>query len=772
MASSIVAIRCATWFFCQMSLLQHVASLACACLLPSPVHLATCLLVLVRLSWPWPWRPPAAYRCVCVPWITPLCVVLRSAVSMTCACLLLCIVDWCLRHPFLACSHGVSQTWSSRVAHHGHLELPPCCRCITGLLRSSCVSFIVNLREALRLLYSYLHIARECAASKTSELRSWVQTCPWSFLCPTVLCLLAACTFVCMGLRGPSLSRLSFPSSLLRVGQLSPRPCIHAVVVACLVWSSHGYAEPSAGPCPSACSSCLRYDHAPGAIFHATGIVSCGVGTSQYWDAPEHPLAAAMDENTQPPSICAADGACFSGPHGSLVEACWQYKYLAQPHGPLSRCHIKSATVSFQASTCSKQWPEPAEWRCSHALCVLASAPSKADTSPVTSLSWRFQLCLRNHCGFSRQCLRTNWPVVTRALEIWSRITCLRYLATYAAPLLYQCCLSAWLLMLPPWISCLGSVTPCVAWHLSCTCPKHYVYMWHDRRACCTLECACRCHDLQLLPRRVLACVSCSSRKFHEQRAQMPMSFGPWQSPFAGVRVGEATHPGPTSVEVSPRVRHRHKTSVSAPSRLSIARSTELDGGTSSSLPSQAQTQLRGSESVSASSSQPVALHAHVEVPAVQAPPAGHELGQSLDSLESGVPPAGTTLPPQILVTANGNPLPLPLRCRYVESVRSWRWQCGKASLKMTKDSRQGPRSGLEQWLIQHGMHLNEASRSEIRSAIELLPWEDRLLPPVQARHPVGPTQHSSERVPLVHLTLPSAEECNEILSTGVHQCM
>ena len=69
-------------------------------------------------------------------------------------------------------------------------------------------------------------------------------------------------------------------------------------------------------------------------------------------------------------------------------------------------------------------------------------------------------------------------------------------------------------------------------------------------------------------------------------------------------------------------------------------------------------------------------------------------------------------------------------------------------------------------------MHLNEASRSEIRSAIELLPWEDRLLPPVQARHPVGPTQHSSERVPLVQLTLPSAEECNEILSAGVHQCM
>ena len=318
---------------CRLCSLQCVVSLARPCLLLLFVSLAACLYMLVRLSWQWPWPPHTACWCVCPCSPTPPHVVC-NAVSTACACLLSCVVAWSSFLPVLAYSHVVSQTWSSRVSMSGHLELPIRCRRTTGLLRNSCSFVSLRLKAALHCDPTYLFVAQKEATSRTSQLRRWVQTCSRSLLCPTVSCLLALCAIDCMGFSGHVLSHLVSSSSLQGVEQFLPRPRTHAVAVACIVWHGHGYAEPSASASTSTCSSCPGADLAPGATFHGSSSVRSEFGTSQSWATSKHLPATTMDENTEPASLCTTDGFCFSGSSGSLVAFCWQYKRLAQPHGP------------------------------------------------------------------------------------------------------------------------------------------------------------------------------------------------------------------------------------------------------------------------------------------------------------------------------------------------------------------------------------------------------------------------------------------------------
>ena len=130
----------------------------------------------------------------------------------------------------------------------------------------------------------------------------------------------------------------------------------------------------------------------------------------------------------------------------------------------------------------------------------------------------------------------------------------------------------------------------------------------------------------------------------------------------------------------------------------------------------------------------------------------------------------GDCAPPiSIRLLAGG---PVVMRSRWMKSARSWRWQAGGRALKMTKDSRQGPKHALEQWLVQHAEAVVPDSVLEIRQDMALLEPDVDVTPPTVSTprrrgtsQPEAQLNHADCRS--AQLTLPSLETCEHIVNRG-----
>ena len=134
--------------------------------------------------------------------------------------------------------------------------------------------------------------------------------------------------------------------------------------------------------------------------------------------------------------------------------------------------------------------------------------------------------------------------------------------------------------------------------------------------------------------------------------------------------------------------------------------------------------------------------------------------------------------PPIRLKLASGDEITV--CCRWIRGCRSWRWQGGARSRKMTKDSRQGPRHALQQWIAQCAAQLSEEAMVEAQQALALLPSDTDITPPTAStprRH--GPSQQQTVTPPSQHtqslgtsVQLPSVEEAQCIANLSSQEVL
>ena len=93
----------------------------------------------------------------------------------------------------------------------------------------------------------------------------------------------------------------------------------------------------------------------------------------------------------------------------------------------------------------------------------------------------------------------------------------------------------------------------------------------------------------------------------------------------------------------------------------------------------------------------------------------------------------------------------LALKCGWIHSTASWRWQLGPKVWRWTKDSRKGPKTALRAWREQFGPHLSDAALQEVTTALDLLMDDEEAVPPTPStgrrarasRQPYGTPVHS-----------------------------
>ena len=270
----------------------------------------------------------------------------------------------------------------------------------------------------------------------------------------------------------------------------------------------------------------------------------------------------------------------------------------------------------------------------------------------------------------------------------------------------------------------------------------------------------------------------------------------PWQWPHRGVRIGEAQTPGPPRrISGNLRVSSRSDlqlTSMSSSSDL-ITQSlhtpvTEpIPTDTSQSLPMDADFQ-QGSNDDQGREQPPLQLDIAIQheprpcqLEANQAPvtPPRPAQGQEMSPGHPSTPGTGhDQAPPIKLKLLSGEEITVV--CRWVRGCRSWRWQGGARSRKMTKDSRQGPRHALQQWIQQYAPQLNDESIIEAQQALALLPSDTDITPPTastprrqrqsqqEEAAPLSETQHSS----MTSIQLPSLDIAELIASATTQELL
>ena len=215
----------------------------------------------------------------------------------------------------------------------------------------------------------------------------------------------------------------------------------------------------------------------------------------------------------------------------------------------------------------------------------------------------------------------------------------------------------------------------------------------------------------------------------------LPYTVGPWQHPWANVRVGEARQPGPeASAMSSPGRRLRRK---SAPPHVHVdPEHVRVAVGQASSSD-----------------------HAHPQVhaaPPVALPQPPGEPGEEA----AGLNPNGHVIPGPIdVLLATGTASTL--KCVWVKNSASWRWQLGPKAWKATKDSRLGPRRALLLWQARHAQQLNDESQQRVREVLATLDDSRYEIPA-----PRGNLRDACPAPPLhtLHIKVPAPEECMQWL--------
>ena len=214
-----------------------------------------------------------------------------------------------------------------------------------------------------------------------------------------------------------------------------------------------------------------------------------------------------------------------------------------------------------------------------------------------------------------------------------------------------------------------------------------------------------------------LACAACLHvRQVYPSKACSQISHDRW----VGIRVGEAKQPGPSPV------RHRLRRKCSVPSM---------------------QSQSTLSEEV------------NTPVSSLACPPTQHDSPGSVSDAQPQMP-----APLKVTLTS-GNPAEL--RCNYLPSVRSWRWQLHPRRLNCSRESRKGVIASLKQWLHHYEHHLADASRLEavdLLHSLELAPPEcPSSQPAIEA---LSASQHDQRMVsrPFHAREVPNVETCERIL--------
>ena len=220
---------------------------------------------------------------------------------------------------------------------------------------------------------------------------------------------------------------------------------------------------------------------------------------------------------------------------------------------------------------------------------------------------------------------------------------------------------------------------------------------------------------------------------------------------LGGVRIGEASHPGPDEPR-TPQRRLRRKTSLAAfgddiiPSMIAdvvpvTPGETQLDSQTSVEPDRSATIAVADDASMPHEDSD--LMPPLLAIPAAQVEPS--------QDPEVPQPRADAALPAPLKVTlAEGGDAEL--KCNFLPSVKSWRWQLLPRRLNCVRESRVSPVMALSAWLRSHEEKLAPASVAavhELHASIELA------VPPAQPEQPLVaprarhmPLQATARRIP------------------------
>ena len=109
----------------------------------------------------------------------------------------------------------------------------------------------------------------------------------------------------------------------------------------------------------------------------------------------------------------------------------------------------------------------------------------------------------------------------------------------------------------------------------------------------------------------------------------------------------------------------------------------------------------------------------------------GAPSNEQVGSIADEAPASGAADSPveQIMVKLSSGK-DYPLRCRWLDSTRSWRWQLGPKSWKWTKDRRVSVKRGLTLWLEAYGRELEASSLMGAEQVALLMDEPPPMTPP------------------------------------------
>ena len=193
---------------------------------------------------------------------------------------------------------------------------------------------------------------------------------------------------------------------------------------------------------------------------------------------------------------------------------------------------------------------------------------------------------------------------------------------------------------------------------------------------------------------------------------------------WRGQRVGEASHPGPANDPPAEPL-------LATPRRVRVKRPA-------SSPPSAG----RGSSAAAAEPDTPP-LREEVQM----------EERQGADTQE------------QLLIHFEGRSDPVALKARWMPKSRNWRWQAGRPTDRMTKDSKLGKKAALAAWILAYKNRLQATSVDELNTAYALME-EDAVQPESQPRRPRRATSVADLSQPAAcTLTIPDSAQCATMMA-------
>ena len=217
------------------------------------------------------------------------------------------------------------------------------------------------------------------------------------------------------------------------------------------------------------------------------------------------------------------------------------------------------------------------------------------------------------------------------------------------------------------------------------------------------------------------------------------MGFSHFWHPLRGIRIGEASQPGPMTAAGHPLRRLHSKQSVEmAPStELEHAPSTELSEPVLDSPMDAMATLPEGPETPNEGSPAVVTYNDASVVPAA--------MEVFLVNGQKGV-----------------------LKCNFLPSVRSWRWQIYPRKFDMARESRANIQAGLQTWLRHFRAQLTPDSCVEVDALVVSLSSHPSLVTPCGPTQPVIEPPTAAECHVSTSYRLPEAIECDEILRTSL----